>query len=136
MQYQGISEDDSFKGEQIMLKKQYLVGFKRFRYNSVLIRNFLVMTVFEILLVCLLISIFFHQIKKNISDEIYDMNYMELVRTGETLDTIVAQIENFAYYLTMENDIKLLMLEAYERDFDERAEDGSLASSLAVSPYG
>ena len=30
-----------------MLKKQYLVGFKRFRYNSVLIRNFLVMTVFE-----------------------------------------------------------------------------------------
>ena len=36
MQYQGISEDDSFKGEQIMLKKQYLVGFKRFRYNSVL----------------------------------------------------------------------------------------------------
>ena len=105
-----------------MLKKHYLSGIKKFRRKSIFFRNFIVMAIFEFLLVCLLVCLFAYRIKKNITNEIYQMNYKYLDRIAETLDTFLAQIENFSYYLTIDNDMQLLLLNDFESGFAGREE--------------
>ena len=93
-------------------KKIYNVFYniKKFRFNSVWFKNFLIIIVLVILLVGFLTSLYTYQIEKSTADEIMDMHYMELQRSAETLDTVVEQMNNFAYYFSVENDMEILFI--------------------------
>ena len=86
------------------------LNLKKFRFGSILIQNFLIIIVLEILLICLLTGLYTFQLEESTTKEVLDMHYMELQRSAETLDTVIEQVENFAYYFSIENDVKLLFV--------------------------
>jgi len=93
-------------------KKIYnpFLNLKKFRFGSILIQNFLIIIVLEILLICLLTGLYTFQLEESTTKEVLDMHYMELQRSAETLDTVIEQAENFAYYFSVENDVKVLFI--------------------------
>lgn len=93
------------------IRAKILKSLKKFRYNSMLVRNFVVITMFEMLLVSLMINLCAYHMEKNTIEEIKNNNYSEMKRSVETLDSVLEQILNFTYYLSVENDTKLLFLE-------------------------
>ena len=86
------------------------LSLKKFRFGSILIRNFLIIIVLEILLICLLTGLYTFQLEESTTKEVLDIHYMELQRSAETLDTVIEQAENFAYYFSVENDVKVLFI--------------------------
>ena len=99
-------------------------NIKQFRFNSIFLRNFVVITTLEIIVILFLTNIYAYQLEKNITEEIIKINDIEQKRSAEVLDSLISQLSDFAYYLSIENDLKLLFF------YEELSEESDAYSSL------
>ena len=82
------------------------VNFRKFRFNSIFLRNFLVISILEVCVFSVLTVIYADKIKENTMSEIMESNYNELKRSGESLDVIMEQLSSCAYYIANEGELK------------------------------
>lgn len=92
------------------------VNFRKFRFNSIFLRNFLVISILEVCVFSVLTVIYADKIKENTMSEIMESNYNELKRSGESLDVIMEQLSSCAYYIANEGELKLLNIAADSKE--------------------
>lgn len=85
-------------------------NLRKFKLSSVFVKGFLVIAVLEFCVVGILTYIYADRLSKNTMNEIMESNYDDLKRTGESLDAIIEQLSNCAYYISIDKDLRLLSI--------------------------
>ena len=94
-------------------------SLKKYRFNSILIRNFILITVLEILVVSILSEAYAQKMEDNLNYEIGQSSVSELRRGAEILDTVIDQMYNFAYHMSVNNETQLFyMLVGSDEDIE------------------
>ena len=94
-------------------------GLKKYKFNSILIRNFLLITALEILVVFILSETYANKMEDNLNYEIGQSSVSELRRGADILDTVIDQMYNFAYHISIYNETKLFyMLGGTDEDLE------------------
>lgn len=88
---------------------QRLFGsLKKYKLNSILIRNFaliLLMMTLPLAFIVLGVKSYMDDI---VQKEIQEMNQMSLIRSAETMDSVLEQVFSLGYYLIKDEELKLL----------------------------
>lgn len=115
------------------MEKNFFKLFKKYKYNSVFVKTFLLVIALEVAVVGTLNIIYFYRIENNIYREIEDACVLETERQGILLDTMVEQVINFSYYITSneEFDITLLTLPKISEQSKQRVIDSLSAGILS-----
>ncbi|MBQ8813678.1 MAG: histidine kinase [Lachnospiraceae bacterium] len=102
--------------------KGILQNLFRYKYNSILIRNFcltMVMVMAPLLVVIVIVRINLDTI---VQKEISEANRGSLVVVAETLDMVIDKMFSFSYYLTENAEFGKLQVYGLEEVFDEYSE--------------
>lgn len=92
------------------IKNHLMVFMKKVIRSRILMRNFLILTVMEICLVIILTYNYIGKIEESVLNEMKIKNQAELMRSAESLDFIMEQMIDFAYYISVDDVVKDFML--------------------------
>lgn len=85
-------------------------NLRKFKLSSVFVRNFLVIAVLEFCVLGIMSFIYADRMNENTMNEIMESNYNDLKRSGESLDAIIEQLNNCAYYISTDKNLRMFSI--------------------------
>ena len=102
------------------ITKDILHNLRNFRFNSILLRYFLLISVLVLVPMCAVAAIFNFNYQKTIREEITVTNAMTLQRSADMIENVTEQLYNFAYNLSVRSELKWLLTQDIESAYSKQ----------------